>query len=56
MLYVVLDSGSPLRGVRNDDREAFMNVNVPPGAIPNTTQPMEWPQGALTRVPFWIYQ
>src|SRR5215218_1227333 len=33
-----------------------MNVNVPPGSIPNTPQPMEWPEGELTRVPFWIYQ
>ena len=33
-----------------------MNVNVPPGAIPNAPQPMEWPEGALTRIPFWIYQ
>ena len=33
-----------------------MNVNVPPGSIPNTAQPMEWPEGALTRIPFWIYQ
>ena len=33
-----------------------MNVNVPPGSIPNTTQPMEWPEGALTRIPYWIYQ
>src|SRR5258708_22036203 len=32
-----------------------MNVNVPPGSIPNTPQPMQWPEGALTRVPFWIY-
>ena len=32
-----------------------MNVNVTPGAIPNTPQPTEWPEGALTRVPFWIY-
>jgi anthranilate 1,2-dioxygenase large subunit/terephthalate 1,2-dioxygenase oxygenase component alpha subunit len=32
-----------------------MNVNVPPGSIPNTPQPTEWPEGALTRVPFWIY-
>ena len=33
-----------------------MNVNVPPGAIPNATPAMEWPEGALTRIPFWIYQ
>ena len=33
-----------------------MNVNVTPGAIPNAEQPMEWPEGALTRIPFWIYQ
>ena len=35
-----------------------MNVNVRTngGAVPNAEQPMEWPQGALTRVPFWIYQ
>ena len=35
-----------------------MNVNVTTngGAVINAEQPMEWPQGALTRVPFWIYQ
>jgi anthranilate 1,2-dioxygenase large subunit/terephthalate 1,2-dioxygenase oxygenase component alpha subunit len=33
-----------------------MNVNVPPGSIPNQAQPMEWPEGALTRIPYWIYQ
>jgi phenylpropionate dioxygenase-like ring-hydroxylating dioxygenase large terminal subunit len=33
-----------------------MNVNVPPGSIPNAERPTEWPEGALTRVPFWIYQ
>ena len=34
-----------------------MNVNVPNGnALTNAAQPMEWPDGALTRVPFWIYQ
>ena len=33
-----------------------MNVNVPPGSIPNSPQPMQWPEGALTRIPFWIYQ
>ena len=32
-----------------------MNVNVPPGSIPNAPQPMEWPEGALTRIPYWIY-
>ncbi len=32
-----------------------MNVNVTtPGG--NAAQPMEWPQGELTRIPFWIYQ
>ena len=31
-----------------------MNVNVPPSS--NAAQPMEWPEGALTRIPFWIYQ
>src|SRR4029077_8163502 len=36
--------------------EAAMNVNVPPGAIPNAALPREWPEGALTRIPFWIYQ
>ena len=35
-----------------------MNVNVNPQTAPSPTprQPMEWPEGALTRVPFWIYQ
>jgi phenylpropionate dioxygenase-like ring-hydroxylating dioxygenase large terminal subunit len=35
-----------------------MNVNVNPQAdtLANTAPPMEWPQGQLTRVPFWIYQ
>jgi phenylpropionate dioxygenase-like ring-hydroxylating dioxygenase large terminal subunit len=35
-----------------------MNINVSSngGAISNTAQPMEWPAGALTRVPFWVYQ
>jgi anthranilate 1,2-dioxygenase large subunit/terephthalate 1,2-dioxygenase oxygenase component alpha subunit len=35
-----------------------MNVNVRPhgDALPNAPQPMEWPEGALTRVPYWIYQ
>ena len=35
-----------------------MNVNVNPqsGALPNAAPPMEWPEGQLTRVPFWIYQ
>jgi hypothetical protein len=33
-----------------------MNVNVPPNAIPNAAQPLEWPEGALTRIPYWIYQ
>jgi anthranilate 1,2-dioxygenase large subunit/terephthalate 1,2-dioxygenase oxygenase component alpha subunit len=32
-----------------------MNVNVPPGSISNAPQPTEWPEGTLTRVPFWIY-
>jgi anthranilate 1,2-dioxygenase large subunit len=32
-----------------------MNVNVTPGSIPNAPQPMEWPQDALTRIPYWIY-
>jgi anthranilate 1,2-dioxygenase large subunit/terephthalate 1,2-dioxygenase oxygenase component alpha subunit len=31
-----------------------MNVNVTP--FSNAAQPMEWPEGALTRIPFWIYQ
>ena len=47
------------RAGRSQDRlsnEAAMNVNVPPGSIPNAAQPMEWPEGALTRIPFWIYQ
>jgi anthranilate 1,2-dioxygenase large subunit/terephthalate 1,2-dioxygenase oxygenase component alpha subunit len=30
-----------------------MNVNVP---LSNAARPMEWPQGDLTRIPFWIYQ
>ena len=39
------------------DRLNTMNVNVPNGsALTNAAQPMEWPDGALTRVPFWIYQ
>ena len=35
-----------------------MNVNVNPaiGNRSNTEHPLEWPEGALTRVPFWIYQ
>jgi anthranilate 1,2-dioxygenase large subunit/terephthalate 1,2-dioxygenase oxygenase component alpha subunit len=35
-----------------------MNVNVRPhgDALPNAPQSMEWPEGALTRVPYWIYQ
>ena len=34
-----------------------MNINVPrDGAIANASQPMEWPPGALTRIPFWVYQ
>ncbi len=34
-----------------------MNVNVPAGgAIANTAQPLDWPPGELTRIPFWIYQ
>ena len=35
-----------------------MNVNVNPadGIRSNTEHPLEWPEGALTRVPFWIYQ
>jgi anthranilate 1,2-dioxygenase large subunit/terephthalate 1,2-dioxygenase oxygenase component alpha subunit len=32
-----------------------MNINVRLDSS-NTTQPMEWPEGALTRVPYWIYQ
>ena len=32
-----------------------MNINVRPDGS-NTAQPMEWPEGALTRVPYWIYQ
>ena len=39
------------------DRLNTMNVNVPNGsALTNAAQPMEWPDGELTRVPFWIYQ
>jgi anthranilate 1,2-dioxygenase large subunit/terephthalate 1,2-dioxygenase oxygenase component alpha subunit len=35
-----------------------MNVNVRTngGIIGNAEHPMEWPEGALTRVPFWLYQ
>jgi anthranilate 1,2-dioxygenase large subunit/terephthalate 1,2-dioxygenase oxygenase component alpha subunit len=33
-----------------------MNVNVKPDSISNAPRPMEWPDGALTRVPYWIYQ
>jgi len=35
-----------------------MNVNVNPadGIRSNAEHPLEWPEGALTRVPFWIYQ
>jgi anthranilate 1,2-dioxygenase large subunit/terephthalate 1,2-dioxygenase oxygenase component alpha subunit len=35
-----------------------MNVNVNPadGIRSNVEHPLEWPEGALTRVPFWIYQ
>jgi anthranilate 1,2-dioxygenase large subunit/terephthalate 1,2-dioxygenase oxygenase component alpha subunit len=34
-----------------------MNVNVPTdgNALANAAQPMQWPQGELTRIPFWIY-
>jgi len=34
-----------------------MNVNVPAGGTnANAAQPMTWPAGELTRIPFWIYQ
>jgi anthranilate 1,2-dioxygenase large subunit/terephthalate 1,2-dioxygenase oxygenase component alpha subunit len=33
-----------------------MNVNVPSAPIANAASPMEWPEGALTRIPYWIYQ
>ncbi len=35
-----------------------MNVNVSNsgGGLSNAAQPMEWPEGELTRIPFWIYQ
>lgn len=34
-----------------------MNVNVPnPDGLTNATPALEWPQGELTRVPYWIYQ
>ena len=34
-----------------------MNVNVPnPDAASNATPTHEWPQGELTRIPYWIYQ
>ena len=32
-----------------------MNINIRTDSS-NTEHPLEWPQGALTRVPFWIYQ
>jgi phenylpropionate dioxygenase-like ring-hydroxylating dioxygenase large terminal subunit len=32
-----------------------MNINVRPDGS-NAERPMEWPEGALTRVPNWIYQ
>ncbi len=32
-----------------------MNINVRPDGH-NTEHPLEWPEGALTRVPYWIYQ
>lgn len=31
-----------------------MNVNISP--LPNREPALEWPQGALTRIPYWIYQ
>jgi len=33
-----------------------MNINVRSEPISNATPPMEWPEGALTRIPYWIYQ
>jgi anthranilate 1,2-dioxygenase large subunit/terephthalate 1,2-dioxygenase oxygenase component alpha subunit len=35
-----------------------MNINVrtSEGTAANTEQRLEWPEGALTRVPFWLYQ
>jgi anthranilate 1,2-dioxygenase large subunit/terephthalate 1,2-dioxygenase oxygenase component alpha subunit len=33
-----------------------MNVNIEPGSLPNAPHPTEWPEDALTRVPYWIYQ
>jgi len=33
-----------------------MNVNVRPNGGTNAEHAMEWPEGALTRVPYWIYQ
>lgn len=33
-----------------------MNVQNHGSTLPNTAQPLEWPQGELTRIPFWIYQ
>jgi len=39
------------------ERLKLMNINVTPGhPLSNTHAPSEWPQGALTRVPYWIYQ
>ena len=32
-----------------------MNINVQTNGS-NSPHPQEWPEGALTRVPFWIYQ
>ncbi len=34
-----------------------MNVNVKANGAPSNAEPaMEWPESALTRVPFWLYQ
>src|SRR5687767_2490516 len=33
-----------------------MNINVTPDSGANAPQPMEWPAGELTRIPYWIYQ
>jgi anthranilate 1,2-dioxygenase large subunit/terephthalate 1,2-dioxygenase oxygenase component alpha subunit len=32
-----------------------MNINIKTNSA-NTEHPLEWPEGVLTRVPFWIYQ
>ena len=43
------DRLTPLRGCNERQRPARRPFRTRP-------QPMEWPEGALTRIPFWIYQ